>query len=64
LCFFFPGKDGNTSYPVLTGVRTFALPINGSIAKEYLGKDKFPFPGPGEVRVIYKIRPEKVSTMG
>jgi PPOX class probable F420-dependent enzyme len=35
-----------------------------SLAKKYLGKDKYPFRGPGEVRVIYKIRPEKVTTMG
>lgn len=35
-----------------------------SLAKKYLGKDKYPFGQPGEVRVIYKIRPEKVSTMG
>ena len=35
-----------------------------SLAKKYLGKDKYPFRAPGEVRVIYKIRPEKVSTMG
>ncbi len=35
-----------------------------SLTKKYLGKDKYPFRGPGEVRVIYKIRPEKVSTMG
>ena len=35
-----------------------------SLAKKYLGKDKYPFRQPGEVRVIYKIRPEKVSAMG
>jgi PPOX class probable F420-dependent enzyme len=35
-----------------------------ALAKKYLGKDKYPFRGPGEVRVIYKIRPDKVSTMG
>ncbi len=34
------------------------------LAKKYLGKDKYPFRQPGEVRVLYKIRPEKVSTMG
>lgn len=34
------------------------------LAKKYLGKDKYPFRQPGEVRVIYKIRPERVSTMG
>ncbi len=35
-----------------------------SLAKKYLGKDKYPFRQPGEVRVIYKIRPEKVATAG
>lgn len=35
-----------------------------SLAKKYLGKDRYPFRAPGEVRVIYKIRPEKVSTSG
>jgi PPOX class probable F420-dependent enzyme len=35
-----------------------------SLAKKYLGKDKYPFRGPGEVRVIYKIRPLKLNTMG
>jgi len=35
-----------------------------SLAKKYLGKDKYPFRQSGEVRVIYKIRPEKVAAMG
>lgn len=35
-----------------------------SLAKKYLGKDKYPFREPGEVRVIYKIRPVNVHTMG
>jgi PPOX class probable F420-dependent enzyme len=35
-----------------------------ALAKKYLGKDKYPFRGPGEVRVIYKIRADKTSTMG
>jgi len=35
-----------------------------SLAKKYLGKDRYPFRAPGEVRVIYKIRPQKVSTSG
>jgi PPOX class probable F420-dependent enzyme len=34
------------------------------LAKKYLGKDKYPLRQPGEVRVIYKIKPERVSTMG
>jgi PPOX class probable F420-dependent enzyme len=35
-----------------------------SLAKKYLGKDKYPFRQPGEVRVIYKIRPDKVHASG
>jgi PPOX class probable F420-dependent enzyme len=34
------------------------------LAKKYLGKDKYPYRQPGEVRVLYKIRPERVSSMG
>jgi PPOX class probable F420-dependent enzyme len=32
------------------------------LAKKYLGQDKYPYHRPGEARVIYKIRPDKVST--
>jgi PPOX class probable F420-dependent enzyme len=35
-----------------------------ALAKKYLGLDRYPNRRPGEVRVIYKIRPEHVSTMG
>ena len=35
-----------------------------TMAKKYLGKDKYPFRAPGEVRVLYKIEPDKVSTYG
>lgn len=35
-----------------------------SLAKKYLGKDKYPFRQPGEVRVIYKVRPGRVWSMG
>jgi len=34
------------------------------MAKKYLGQDKYPFRQPGEVRVIYKIEPDRASTMG
>jgi PPOX class probable F420-dependent enzyme len=34
------------------------------MAKKYLGMDKYPNRQPGEVRVIYKIRPEHTTTMG
>lgn len=32
-----------------------------SLAKKYLGKDKYPFRQPGEVRVMYEIEPVSVS---
>lgn len=35
-----------------------------ALAKRYLGKESYPFRAAGEVRVIYKIRPKKISTMG
>jgi PPOX class probable F420-dependent enzyme len=35
-----------------------------SLAKKYLGKDKYPFRQPNEKRVIYEIEPISVSSMG
>jgi PPOX class probable F420-dependent enzyme len=34
------------------------------LAKKYLGVDQYPYGEPGEVRVLYRIEPEKVRTMG
>ncbi len=34
------------------------------MAKKYLGLDVYPNRRPGEVRVIYKIKPERTSSMG
>ncbi|HYK87327.1 MAG TPA: PPOX class F420-dependent oxidoreductase [Acidobacteriota bacterium] len=34
------------------------------MAKKYLKVEKYPYRSPGEVRVLYKIAPERVSTMG
>ena len=34
------------------------------MAKKYIGKDKYPWGKPGEVRVIYKIKPEHTTVMG
>ena len=34
-----------------------------SLAKKYLGKDKYPFRQPGEVRVMYEIEPKSSSGM-
>lgn len=35
-----------------------------ALAKKYLGQDRYPFRQPGEVRVLVKVRPEHVQTMG
>jgi len=34
------------------------------LAKKYLGKDKYPFSQPGEVRVMFEIEPAAVQVMG
>jgi len=34
------------------------------LAKKYLGRDKYPWRQPGERRIILKIAPEHVSSMG
>jgi PPOX class probable F420-dependent enzyme len=34
------------------------------MAKKYLGKDVYPFRQPGEKRVLYKVKPERFSSMG
>jgi PPOX class probable F420-dependent enzyme len=34
------------------------------MAKKYMGQDKYPLRQPGEVRVLYRVKPDKVSTMG
>jgi len=35
-----------------------------SLAKKYIGKDKYPWMKPGEVREIYEIEPVSASVMG
>jgi PPOX class probable F420-dependent enzyme len=35
-----------------------------SLAKKYLGKDKYPWAKPGDVRVIYEIEPASASGNG
>ncbi|MGA3402440.1 MAG: PPOX class F420-dependent oxidoreductase [Acetobacteraceae bacterium] len=35
-----------------------------SLAKKYLGKDKYPFSQPGDVRIMYEIEPLAAQAMG
>jgi PPOX class probable F420-dependent enzyme len=39
-----------------------ADPHIDSMAKKYLGQDKYPFRQPNEVRVIYKVQPEHITS--
>ena len=34
------------------------------LTKKYINQDRYPYRGPGEVRVIYKIQAEAAHTMG
>jgi PPOX class probable F420-dependent enzyme len=35
-----------------------------SLSQKYLGNPVYPYRQPGEVRVLYKIEPEKISSIG
>lgn len=35
-----------------------------SLAKKYIGQDRYPWRRPGEVRVMVKIQPDRVQAMG
>jgi PPOX class probable F420-dependent enzyme len=35
-----------------------------SLSEKYLGQREYPHRQPGEVRVLYKVEPEKVSSLG
>src|SRR3974390_3934659 len=35
-----------------------------SLAKKYIGQDKYPWSRPGEVRVTFRIAPQSVQVMG
>ena len=41
-----------------------ALAHIDSLAKKYLGKDKYPYAKPGEVRVTFEIEPSAVQAQG
>ena len=34
------------------------------MAKKYMGLDKYPYSQPGDIRVVYKVRPEHTTVMG
>ncbi|MBX3279046.1 MAG: PPOX class F420-dependent oxidoreductase [Acidobacteria bacterium] len=73
-------RDGRVSLSILDPANPYRyLEVRGAVvertlegadehinkmAKKYLGLDVYPYRRPGEVRVIYRIKPERISSMG
>ena len=49
---------------VRSATESGADPHIDALAKKYLGKDKYPFRQPNEVRLLVEIEPTSVSVMG
>jgi PPOX class probable F420-dependent enzyme len=63
-----PARDQQSGYVMVSGPATIveegAREHIDMLAKKYLGEDKYPYLGPGELRVIIQIRPEVVDGFG
>jgi PPOX class probable F420-dependent enzyme len=63
-----PANDQQSGYVMVSGpaelVDEGAREHIDELAKKYLGEDKYPYLGPGERRVIIKIRPERIDGFG
>lgn len=63
-----PAADQLAGYVTVSGtariVENGALEHMNTLAKKYLGQDKYPYLGPDERRVIIQIHPERVEGFG
>ena len=63
-----PASGQEAGYVMVSGtakiVEKGALEHMNMLAKKYLGKDRHPYLGPGESRVIIQIHPERVEGFG
>jgi len=63
-----PASDQQSGYVMVSGtakiVEKGALDHLDMLAKKYLRKDKYPYLGPSERRVIIEIHPERVDGFG
>ena len=63
-----PAEDQQSGYVMVSGPATIteegAREHIDMLARKYLGEDKYPYLGPGEQRVIIKIKPEIVDGYG
>ena len=63
-----PAENQQSGYVMVSGpaelIDEGAREHIDKLARKYLGEDKYPYLGPGEQRVIIKIRPERVDGFG
>jgi PPOX class probable F420-dependent enzyme len=63
-----PADDQQSGYVSVTGVAEMTedggVEHIDKLAKKYLGQDKYPYLQPGERRVVVRIEPEKIDSMG
>ena len=63
-----PAENQQAGYDAVTGtaeiIEEGAVDHIDKLAKKYLGEDKYPYLQDGEQRVIVKVTPDKVDSMG
>jgi PPOX class probable F420-dependent enzyme len=63
-----PAEDQQSGYVSVTGVAEMTedggVDHINKLAKKYIGADEYPWLQPGERRVIVRIKPEKIDSMG
>ena len=63
-----PAQDQQSGYVSVTGtaelIEDGAVDHIDKMAQKYIGQEKYPYLQEGEQRVIVKVRPEKVDSMG
>jgi len=63
-----PAEDQQSGYVSVTGtaelIEDGAVDHINKMAKKYIGQDEYPWLQPNEQRVIVKITPDKVDTLG
>jgi PPOX class probable F420-dependent enzyme len=59
-----PWRVANIQGSVVESTNEGAEQHIDELAKRYLGKDEYPFRRPGEKRLLLKIEPKRIHTMG
>ena len=59
-----PPRRGLARNPIVLSIAMFPPGTYDSLAKKYLGKDKYPYASPDQIGVIFEIEPGKVQAQG